>query len=642
VGRTIRLNDENVTVVGVLPARFAFLGARDVWVNPADVVPEVFPNFRRDPGSDQSMHYLLLVGRLKPGVPLEQAQADLDPIALRLARQRDSDHRVRLASLHEQATGGVRPTLLVLLAAVGFVLLIACANVANLLLARATSRAREVAVRSALGASRWRLVRQLLTEGLLLAVLGGAVGLLLASWGMEVLRGLGPQELPRANGIRVDDAVLAFTLGVSILTSLLFGLAPALHAARSEARALAEGGAGGRASARGRLRGALVAAEMALSVLLLVGAGLLLRSFVRLLDVEPGFNPRGLVTVQIAFSSPRYVEPGRRAAFVRDLVPRLEALPGVEGVALANDLPLEGRDTTIYPAIEGRPGVGSEELILTGLHAVNPGYFRAMQIPLLRGRGFEDGDAGGAPRVALINRTAAERFWPAEDPLGRRLRQSDSESEPWLTVIGVAGDVKHDGLGEPPAPDVYVPFAQNAWAYAALALRAPADAEGLARLVRAEIQALDPDQPVFSVRTMEAVLGETLASRRFTLGMIGLFAALALALAAVGLYGVMAYLVTQRTREIGVRMALGARRSDILRLIVGQGMRLTAAGVALGLAGALGLTRFLSGLLFGVGPADAPTFAGVTAVLLLAALAACWLPARRAARVDPLTGLRHE
>jgi putative ABC transport system permease protein len=641
LGQTVRLNDESVEIVGVLPQGFGFLGSRDLWLNPADVVPEVFPNFKRDPGSDAAMHYLLLIGRLAQDTTREEAEAQLDHVAHRLSAERSANHGVQLVPLHEQATGASRATLLVLFVAVGFVLLIACANVANLLLARSTTRVREVAVRSALGASRMRLVRQLLTESLLLGAISGAIGLLLAWWGIEALKAAAPAQLPRASSVRVDGLVLAFTLGVAFLTSLLFGLAPAFHAARGEAEGLKEGGAGARSSGRNRLRGALIAAEMGLSVVLLAGGGLLWRSFSQLLAVEPGFDPHNLVTLEVAFSGAKYVEPGRTAAFLRDLVPRLASLPGVEGVAVSNDLPIAGIDTSIYPQIEGRSD-DRADAILTGLHAANPGYFQAMRVPLLRGRAFEESDVDGAQLVTVVNATAAARFWPDADPVGQRLRTSDSESEPWLTVVGVVGDVRYNGLNQAIMPDIYTPLAQRSWTAAVLALRTRSKPESLVQAARQEVQALDATQPLFGVRTMDDVLAETVAPRRFSLMLLGILAGLAVALAAVGLYGVMAYVVTQRSQEIGVRVALGAEPRDILRLIVGQGMKLTAVGLAVGIALALGLTRFLESMLFAVSPTDPATFVGVTVVLLAVGIAACWIPARRAVRVDPVASLRHE
>ncbi len=643
VGKTIRLNDDSVTVVGVMPPDFKVLG-RDLWVNPRRVVPEVFANTREDLSGNRAMHYLLVAGRLKPGVTLAQAQGDVDGIARRLQQQNNSDHGVRLVALHQQVTASARPALLLLLVAVGLVLLITCANVANLLLARATVRSKEVAIRSALGASRARVIRQLLTESLLLALVGGTAGLLAAPWGVETLVTFSPQNLPRASSIRIDGWVLLFTLGVSMLTGVVFGLAPGLTTGRMNLNdALKEGGrAESGPSGRGHLRSLLIVSEIGLSLVLLTGAGLLLRSFMRLLEVKPGFNPENLVTLSISFSSEKYGQSGRTTQFVKELLPRLESLPGVSGVAIANDLPLEGQDTTTYPSIEGRAPGQQGEQALTGWHVVNPGYFQAMGIPLLKGRNFTDADREGAAPVVVVNQTAAQRLWPGEDPIGKRLRLSRDESMPWLEVVGLVGDVKHNGLDSEFAPDAYTPIAQTPWPYVVVALRTESDTEALARAVRAEVLVIDADMPVFGVRTMNEVLRETVAERRFTLAMTGLFAALALLLAAVGLYGVMAYLVNQRSHEIGVRRALGAHSRDIFRLVIGQGITLTLIGIGAGLLGAFALTRFLASLLFGIAPRDPLTFIGVPLLLVLVAALACWVPARRAMRVDPMTALRYE
>ncbi len=645
LGKTIRLNDEPVTVVGVMPAGFTFYQGVDLWLNPRNVVPEVFPNFTGELLTNRNMHYLNVLGRLKPSWTLAAAQADIDAIVKRLQQQYSSNagHGVRLVSLHEQATGEVRPALLVLLAAVGVVLLIACANVANLLLARSTARQREIAVRAALGASRRRVMRQLLTESLLLSLLGGLLGLLLSFWGTDLLLALSPQGMPRAESIRVDLWVLAFAAGTSLLTGVVFGLAPALQVSHPRLTdSLKEGGRSDSASAgRSRLRSLLVIAEVALSLVLLIGAGLLLKSFVHLLEVRAGFDPENLMTMWVSFSAQKYSPPGRTAEFTRALLERLKSLPGVEGVTVSNDLPLEGEDTTTYPELEGRPEPPPADRILTGWHAVGPQFFSTLGIPLLKGRAITESDTEGAPRVVIVNQTAARRLWPGEDPIGKRLRLGD-RSDPWSEVVGVVGDVKHNGLDAEFAADAYTPFLQVPWPYMAVILKTRADPETLVAAVRREALALDPDQPVFGLRPMAQVLAETVAPRRATMTLTGLFAALALLLAAVGLYGVMAYLVTQRTHEIGIRMALGAQPADIFRLVVGQGLTLIVAGVGVGLAASLAATRVLARLLFGVTPTDPATFVAVTALLAAVALAACYLPARRATRVDPMVALRYE
>jgi predicted permease len=646
VGRSITLNEEPVTIIGVAPKGFGFISDAMFWLNPKRIVPEVFSNFQRDHLTMRGMHYLLVLGRLKPGATLAQAQADIETIMAR--GQQDfpveARHFMRLTPLHEVLVGDVRPTMMALAVAVGFVLLIACANVANLLLARATARQREIAIRRALGAGRWRIVRQLLTESLLLAIAGGGLGLLIAFWGVDLIVTASPPDLPRVSAIRVDRIVLAFTAGISILAGLLFGFAPAFSASRGGLNeVLKEGGRGGSGGAqRSPLRSLLVVGEVALSLVLLTGAGLLLRSMARLLEVKPGFRAENLVTMWVSFASSKYSKAGATEAFARDLLPRLESLPGVEGVTMTNDLPLEGQDTTSYPRLEGR-AEGQEERTLVGMHAVTPGYFRTMGVPLLRGRDFDARDASNAPPVVIINDAAAKKFWPGQDPIGKRVGLFGSgPNAPMSEIVGVVGDVKHNGLSAPLSYEAYAPFAQNPWAYLSIVVRTKADPGAMVAAVRKEVRAIDAEQPVYAVRTMDAVMGETLAQRRATLALAGVFAALALVLAAVGIYGVMSYAVSQRGHEIGIRIALGAQRRDIFRLIVGRGMLLIGAGVALGLVGAFGVTRFLRTLLFGVQPHDPLTFAAVAALLVGVALLACWLPARRATKVDPLVALRYE
>ncbi|MGH9778816.1 MAG: ABC transporter permease [Candidatus Acidiferrales bacterium] len=642
VGREITLNEESVTVVGVLPPSFRLGGGADLYLNPRHVVPEVFATSTGDPTQNRATHYLTVAGKLKPGVSLAQAQADIDAVIARIEEQHRTGHTAHVFPLHEVVVGDVRRPLLILLGAVGLVLLIACANVANLLLARATARQREIALRAALGAGRGRLVRQLLTESLLLAMAGCALGLLLAWWGIAALVAASPPQLPRVSAIQVDRVALAFAVAVGALTGLLFGLAPALQNTRTHlAEALKEGvrGAGG-GLPHNRLRRGLIVAEMALSVTLLVGAGLLTRSLLRLLDVDPGFRPENLVTMTISFSSAKYSQEGRNRAFVEELLPRLESLPGVEGVAAANDLPLEGQDTTTYPTVEGREPAQPGEQLIIGVHSVNNNYFRTLGVQLRQGRFFDHRDASSAPRVVIVNQTAAQRLWPQDNAIGKRIRLLGWEG--FAEVVGVVGDIKHNGLSAPPSMDAYLPYGQSPWSHLRLTLRTSIDHAVVLSAVRAEVRALDADMPVFAVRPFQQVLDETLGERRLTLLTLGLFAGLSVVLAAVGLYGVMAFMVTQRTREIGVRLALGARRSDILRLVVGQGTRLALVGVGFGLIGGLALTRFLASLLFGISTTDPATFAVVAGLLLGVALLASYLPARRAMRVDPMVALRYE
>lgn len=647
VGRTLTLNGESVTVIGVLLPEFRFLPGIELWLNPQHIVPEPLSNYRDQYLTMRGLHYLSIVGRLKPSASLAQAQADLDTIARRLQQQhpRQANHGVRLITLHERRTGHARATLLTLLAAVGFVLLIACANVANLLLARATRRHKEIAIRAALGAGRGRLVCQLLTESLLLGLLGGAIGLLAAIWGVDLLRTASPPNIPRLEEIRIDQYVLGFALAASLLTGLLFGLAPALWVSSPAlTEALKEGGSRSMVAgpSRNRLSNLLIVSEVALALVLLVGAGLLVRSFVRLLDVEMGFNPEKLITMKISFLGKKYAEEAWRRDLVRRLLERLEVLPGVRGVAVANDLPLQGQDTTSTPAVEGRP-LSEFERIGVGVHPVNPGYFRAMGIPLLKGRFFSEQDGADAPPVVIINEALARRFWPNEDPIGKEIGVfGGSHSGKFAEVIGVVGNVRYTGLAGEISLDAYAPYEQVPWPHIALAIRTATDPAPLVTAVRQEVKSLDSELPIYSVRTMEEVTSETLAPRRLTLALVGLFALLALVLAAVGIYGLMAYTVMRRTHEIGIRLALGAERGQILRLVIRQGMALVLIGVAIGVGGALALTRLLSSLLFGVSPSDPVTFAFTVLLLTAVALLACYLPARQATKIDPMAALRYE
>jgi putative ABC transport system permease protein len=641
LGRSLTLNSQPVTIVGVLPAGFAFSRTTRIWLNPRNRVPEVFPNMTGDHLTMRGMHYMPAFARLKPGVTPQQAQADMDTVVANLQKQYPEHHGVTVIPYLEYAVGYVRPTLVMLGGAVGFVLLIACVNIANLLLARATSRQREIAIRATLGASRMRVLRQMLTESVVLALAGGALGVPLAWWSVQALVASPPGGLPRVYAIQVDGAVLAFTFGVAVLTGLLFGLAPSVQAARwNLGEVLKEGGRGGSGARRHLLSRALGVAEVALSLVLLTGAGLLGRSFVAMMNVNPGFDTQNLLTAQISFSAAKYSKEGANVAFVRQLQPRLEAIPGVTGVALANDLPLEGQDTNGYPTIAGRPSATGEERVLVGQHVVTPGYFAAMGIPLKKGRVFTDRDVPGVPLVAVINEKMAQRFWPGEDPIGKRFNLFDS-GDTMREIVGVVGDVKTDGLMRDTL-EAYAPFEQAPWGYLSIALRTRGETAGLAAALRQEVQALDPEMAVAQLRTMDEVLAATVSGTRFTLMLVGAFAALALVLAAVGIYGVMGYAVSQRTPEMGIRMALGAQPGEVLALVLREGLALTLGGVALGVMGALALTRYIEGQLFAVQPADPATFAAVAVGLAAVATVACYVPARRAARVDPLVALRHE
>ncbi len=647
IGRTLTVNGNSVAIAGVLPASYQPPPEVAIYVNPVFGVPELFSS-SGDPRTNPFPHYLSILGRLKPGVTLAQAQGELSGIAEHLGAEQPGSkgHGVQLEPYTDVVIGDVRPTLYALLGVVGLVLLIACANVANLLLVRTTAREREIAVRAAMGATSGRLARQMITEGALLGSLGGLVGLSFGYAGVRAIVAAAPEGLPRLDSIHLDVHVLLFTFGIALVTGILFGLAPALHGMRvSPGESLKQAGRSGSGGERQRwLRNTLVAGEVALSLVLLVGAGLLTHSFVRLLAVKPGFRPENLMTFSISFSGPKYSGQGaaQRTARIVDAVHRMESLPGVESVAGANDLPLEGQDTTNYPTIDGPSAVSAQERILVGMHAVTPGYFRAIGTTLLRGREITERDAIGTPNVVVINKAFADRVWPGQDPIRMHIHLFDGPNNPPEEVIGVVANIKHNGLNEADSMDGYEPFAQQPWPYMAIAVRTAQPQAAILNKIRGVIAEFDPDMPVFNVRSYDQVLTESLGTRRVTLALVGLFAVLAIVLAAVGIYGVMSYVVAGRTQEIGIRMALGAERGDIFRLVIGQGMVVAGAGLLIGSAAAAGLARFLKTLLFGVTMYDPITYAGVALVLAAVAALACYIPARRATRVDPLVALRYE
>ncbi|MDQ3133489.1 MAG: ABC transporter permease, partial [Acidobacteriota bacterium] len=578
------------------PPDFAYPDTVELWVNPQQVLPELSVGSTADVRTIRDGHWLAMVARLKPGVTIAQAQADMEAIARRIGQQHNSSHGVRVVSLHERTIGNVRPLLLLLLGAVGLVLLVACANVANLLLARHATRHKEIAVRTALGASRWRVVRQLLTESLLLACLGGAVGLMLAAWGVDLLKSALPAGTPRLNEIGLDVPVLGFTLAVSLATGLVFGVLPALRASDfTLSESLKEGARGTTEDfRRNRVRGLLVISEVALSLLVLIGASLLIKSFLHLQRVEPGFDPANLLTMEVSLPASKYAEAAQQIAFFRQMTQRLETLPGVRAVAVANDLPIDGDTQTSNPHIEGRPAVAGE-LPLAGVHTVSPAYLQAMGIRLLKGREFTPADVDVSPPVIIINETMARRLFPNEDPLGKRIKFSDpSTDEPWKEVVGIVGEVKHNGLDAEPYMETYVPFLQSPRAGMSIGLRTTSEPASLTAAVRQAILEIDRDQPIYGVRTMEQVLSESVASRRLSMTLFSLLAGLALLLATVGIYGVIAYTVSSRTHEIGVRIALGAQSGDVLRLILKQGLVLVLNGVAVGILAAFLLSRVLA------------------------------------------------
>jgi putative ABC transport system permease protein len=646
IGRDIPLGSSApTTVVGVMPKGFKFpveWQQTDFWM---PLAPAMSPADR----DGRANVWLDVLAKTKPGVSTEQARSEIDAISRRLQAQYPETNTALaffVKPLKENLVGDLRTALLVLLGAVGCVLLIACANVANLLLARAAGRAKEMSIRTALGASRARIVRQLLTESLLLATVGGALGLLLAMWGVDLLAAAAPADIPRVAEIGLDSRVLVFTLAVTLATGVVFGLAPALQASKADVNeALKEGGRGtGEGGGRRRLRGALVVSEVALSLVLLVGAGLLAQSFKRLLDVTPGFDAKNLVTMDVALRRSRYPEEAQRVQFFRDFIEQASRLPGVGGVGVVDPLPLAGNFEAWDFQIEGRAPFAPGDQNSADRRVVNGDYFRVMNIPLRRGRSFDERDRKEAPQVLVVNDTFARRFFNGEDALGKRIVFGGGPAGGTAReIVGVVGDVRHAGLEEPATPEFYVPFTQVLTNRLTVVARAASgDTANVATALRGVIRQTDKDSPIWNVRTMEELLAASVAKRRFNMILLGGFASVALLLAALGIYGVISYSVTQRTHEIGVRVALGAQPRDVVRMILSQGMRLTLLGVGLGLVGAFALTRVMSGLLFGVSATDPATFAGVALLLAGVAFVSCLLPARRATKVDPMIALRYE
>ena len=540
----------------------------------------------------------------------------------------------------DYAVRDVRAVLYTLLGAVGCVLLIACANIANLLLARATARHREISIRAALGASRTRLVRQLLTESVLLAVCGGAAGLLVARWGLDLLLSLAPSTLPRTNEIHLDSGVLLFSLTLSILTGVVFGIAPALLAAHTDVNEALKQGARGSTDARGRLRAALVVAEVAFALVLLGGAGLLARSFMRLTHVDPGFVPQNATVLRLSLPEKKYVKPEQQIAFADSLLARLRALPGVQAAGLVHSLPLVG-DWVLGFNIQGRPPIAPSDLPSTNYYAVTPDYFRAMGIRLVRGRVFTAHDDAHAPRVAIINETLARQFFPNEDPIGKRINVTNGP-DTWREIVGIVGDIKQYGVDKETTSQTYEPFAQQPFDTLNVVLRTDGSPAGLLAALRPAVYSVDKDQPVGTIRPLEEIIGETIAKQRFAVLLLTVFSLVALVIAAVGIYGVMAYSVVQRTSEFGIRMALGAQRSDMLRLVLTHGGKLVGLGLVIGLGATLAGSQVMRSMLFQTNARDPLTFATITLLLGSVALVACLLPAHRATKVNPIEALRAE
>ena len=654
IGKSITLNGQGYQVIGILPRSFSL--PREVLptlggAEQADILVPL-PLSAAAPRVRDHEDYNI-IGKLKRGVLLPQAQAEMDTLTARLRRDYPEVYPPNggltfgIVPLLEQVVGDVRRPLYILLGSVGFVLLIACANVANLLLARAVARQREIAVRAALGAGRGRIVRQLLTESVLLAFCGGVLGVLLAVWSLRWIHVLGPRSVPRLADIGIDGRVLLFTLLISFLTGILFGLAPALRVSHIDLNATlkdaSRGSAGGDALwGRGRnLRRWLVVSELALSVVLLIGAGLLLRSFARLEEVNPGFNPQRVLTFGLTLIGRKYTDPQVAVRSYRQLWERFMQLPGVTATGGTTALPLTQTYAWTPILIEGRTPPPGEEFINADARIVSGNYFQTMEIPLLRGRFFNEQDTPSNPPVTLIDERMAREFWPGQDPVGKRIRYVQSNI-PWHLIVGVVGRVKHDSLDSDPRIVFYLPQTQSPARTLSVVLRSRSDPAALTAAVKKEIRELDPDLPMYSVRTMEQGVNLSLARRRFSMLLLGIFAGVALALSAIGIYGVMAYLVNQGTRDIGIRIALGSTPGGILSLVVRQGMTLAFFGVVLGLAAALAFSRLMRSLLFGITATDAVTFAVIPGVLILVALLASYIPARRAAQVDPMLSLRCE
>jgi predicted permease len=640
VGQQITLDGEGYTVIGVMPPNFQFA---PFWATRAELWAPLNLATRIDDRGGQSLR---VFARLKPAVTRRQAQAEMETIHQRLEQQYPESNKglaVFVDPLLEKVVGKTRPALLILLGAVGFVLLIACANVANLMMAKATARQKEIAVRTALGATRGRIIRQLLTESVMLALAGGAMGLLLAAWGIDALVALSPSNLPRVQTISLDRYVLCFTLAISVLTGVLFGLAPALHASKLDLNeALKEGGRGSTEGKRSGVRRLLVISEIALALVLLVGGGLMIRSFLRLQSIDPGFNPRNVLTMTVSLAGSQHSTSTKRLVFFDELLGRIESLPGVQSASAINHLPLGGDTWGIGFAIEGRPLPPPGERPGAVYRIVRPRYFQTMGATLLEGRDFTERDNESASGVVIINETFARRHWPNEDPIGKRIRIAIDESGP-REIVGVVKDVKQREWTAEPQPEMYLPhFQAAAPRYLTLVVRANSSPLNLAAAVEGEVWAIDKNLPVSEVRSMEEVIAASIAQQRFNVLLLGIFASVALILAAVGIYGVMSYSVTQRTQEIGIRIALGAQTSDVLKMVVGQVMKLVAIGIGAGLIGAFLLTRLLSSLLYEVSATDPVTFAAIALVLTSVALLACYLPARRATKVDPMVALRYE
>jgi putative ABC transport system permease protein len=642
LGQTLMLNDTYYTIVGVLPHDFKwFLQHQppEIWTPIGLWANTSMLNQR---GNRSGMN---VIARLKEDVTLEEAEGDLTTIARRLEEQypgTNTGSGIRMMPFHERVVGDVRTPLMILLGAVGLVLMIACANVANLLLVRATGRTKEFAVRTALGAGRWRLIRQLLTECVVLAVTGGIVGVLLAYWGIDLLVAASRANLPRIDEVGIDSTVLGFSLVLALLTGGIFGLAPALQSSRPDLHSALKDSSRGSTAGRNHLRSSLVVAEVALTLVLLIGAGLLIRSFWRLQMASPGFNPENVLTAQIVLSGSSYEDQDARLAFYYRLLEQLQSVPGVQRACMINPLPVTGTGWQTRFMIEGRPRPDPGEFPSTEWMQISPGYFRTMEIPLLRGRTFSEFDQENAQPVVIIDEKFASSHFPNADPIGQRIAFGDLDNPTWRQIVGVVGHVKVKGVAEEATIEMYMPYAQGAYAPISLILRTTGDPRSVASAARNAVLSIDPELPVYNIQMMDELLDDTVVERRLAMTLLTIFAILALVLVAVGIYGVMSYTVSQRTREIGIRMALGAQQTNLLSLVVRQATTLALVGLAIGMVAAYGLTRLLGSMLFGVQPTDPMTFGFVSIFLAIVALVASYIPARRASRVDPLVALRYE
>jgi len=635
VGKSISLDGKSRTIVGVLVNDIPLLSEADLWY-PAP--------FQNQGMQTRRSHFLRPVGLLKPGVTISEAQSEFDIIAVHLAKEypvTNTGWSVTLEPLRDVLIGNVRTAFIVLIGAVALVLLIACANIASLLLARNTSRQREIAIRTALGAGRSRLVRQLLTESLVLALAGGTAGIFLANAGVELLKQLGPQSLPRLDEVSVNGVALAFTLAIAVVTGVLFGLGPALKASRRDlTQSLKEGGASGDSRAKHRAHNVLVVAEVALSLVVLIASGLLLNSFWRLLRAPLGFDPANVLTTEISLAAPRYDDPHRREAFFHELQDRMQSLPGVKSAGFVTALPLSGEGNDTFFTIVEHPPANPNDNNDADFRLIDGNYFEAMRISLLTGRAFDRQDSVESRKVVIVNEPFVKKYFPNENPLGKHLNMFEGKPEfVQREIVGIVGGNKHYALQESPRPEMFTP---GSFTRMNIVIRGVGDPGTLATAVRQSIHAIDPEETTSTFRTMEDVVASSAATDRFNTFLLGAFAAIALLLTAAGIFGVLSCLVTQRTREIGLRMALGAHPRDVLRVIVGHGVRLALLGMAIGIAGALFVTRWMSSVLFDVKPTDPPTFAAVAVVLGAVAFLAAYIPARRAMRVDPMVALRHE